>query len=728
MLEGSKLRRIFIALLMTMLVAQVAVPASSLAQEAADPAPDPTIASDQADYMPGELVTLRGEHWQPGEAVRIVVDDQEGRTWQRDTTVTADADGRILDQFNLPDWFVAVYSVSATAPSGTATTTFTDGNVRIQSAPSGVLFNATYTPYSSADCSTGAGTPSTAVVGSANNNDLQVGSNQGSSLRVQAAATASNPAGRPFSGWTTPEGVSTFFVIDSRTLCIFGFASGTRIYRANYANGNSPPEITATSGSVAVNEGATAVNTGTWLDANFSDTVVLSASSGSVTQSGTTVHGDWAWSLGTTDGPTQSQNVTITATDNPGLSDSVSFPLTVTNVTPSLTSPGNQSASTNVSQAFNLGSFVDPGADSPWSVTVTWGDGSPATTFSAGSAGSLGTQAHTYTTTGNKTVNVSVRDKDGATGSISFTVNVTTPVQAPTTLSVASASGTYGGNASFSATLRKTSDNTPVAGKTINFTRNGTSVGSATTNASGVATLSSVSLSGVNAGTYASGVGASFTADSTHGGSTGTNSLTVLRKELTGSFTTPNKIYDGTTAATVASRSLPGVIGTDDVTLNVTNARFDNKNVGNGKAVTADLALSGSSASNYSLSSAAATTTADITAKEITGSFTAQSKTYDGDTSATVTSRALSGAIAGDAVSLTGGTATFADRNVGTDKTVTLTGATLSGADATNYNLTSVSTALANITSKELTGSFTARTRPTTATPTPRWRAVRCRA
>ena len=49
-------------------------------------------------------------------------------------------------------------------------------------------------------------------------------------------------------------------------------------------------------------------------------------------------------------------------------------------------------------------------------------------------------------------------------------------------------------------------------------------------------------------------------------------------------------------------------------------------------------------------------------------------------------------------VSLTGGTATFADKNVGNGKTVTLTGATLSGRDAGNYILDSVATTTANIT------------------------------
>jgi hypothetical protein len=71
---------------------------------------------------------------------------------------------------------------------------------------------------------------------------------------------------------------------------------------------------------------------------------------------------------------------------------------------------------------------------------------------------------------------------------------------------------------------------------------------------------------------------------------------------------------------------------------------------------------------------------------------------YDGTTAATVLTRSLSGVVSGDTVSLTGGTATFADKFVGNGKVVTLTGATLSGADDGNYSLTSVATATANIT------------------------------
>jgi hypothetical protein len=87
----------------------------------------------------------------------------------------------------------------------------------------------------------------------------------------------------------------------------------------------------------------------------------------------------------------------------------------------------------------------------------------------------------------------------------------------------------------------------------------------------------------------------------------------------------------------------------------------------------------------------------EIVAMSLTGSFTANDKTYDGNTSATVSGTSLNGVVEGDDVSLTGGVATFEEANAGVGKLVTLTGASLIGRDACNYSLGSVGAGRATI-------------------------------
>jgi hypothetical protein len=104
----------------------------------------------------------------------------------------------------------------------------------------------------------------------------------------------------------------------------------------------------------------------------------------------------------------------------------------------------------------------------------------------------------------------------------------------PTVLSTISATGTYGGTVNLSATL--TSGGNPVSGKTIAFTLNGNASGSATTDASGVAALSNVSLGSIGGGSYPGGVVASFAGDSIYAPATGSNNLTVNQKDQTITF------------------------------------------------------------------------------------------------------------------------------------------------------------------------------------------------
>ena len=79
---------------------------------------------------PGETVTLTGSGWGPGESVHLFVNDSDGQTWSYSADVAADLTGGFTQQFQLPDWFVANYSVTATGAGGeTTTSTFTDSKV-----------------------------------------------------------------------------------------------------------------------------------------------------------------------------------------------------------------------------------------------------------------------------------------------------------------------------------------------------------------------------------------------------------------------------------------------------------------------------------------------------------------------------------------------------------------------------------------------------------------------
>jgi hypothetical protein len=100
----------------------------------------------------------------------------------------------------------------------------------------------------------------------------------------------------------------------------------------------------------------------------------------------------------------------------------------------------------------------------------------------------------------------------------------------PTITSVATASGTYGGTTTLSATL--TSGGNPVSGETISFSLNGNPVGSAVTNGSGTATLSGVSLTGINAGSYPGAIQASFAGDTVYAASSGTGTLNVSPQDV----------------------------------------------------------------------------------------------------------------------------------------------------------------------------------------------------
>lgn len=188
---------------------------------------------------------------------------------------------------------------------------------------------------------------------------------------------------------------------------------------AALAGTSQPPELTADGASVTVDEGSGAANTGTFSDPD-GDPVTLSASIGAVVDNG---GGIWAWNFATTDGPAESQTVTITGTDDKGAQGEATFELVVENVAP-IVDAGSDAAITSGETFEFSGQFSDPGVvDFPWSWEIDWGDGA-STLGSSPTQPATITRHHEFCAAGSYTIAFSVTDKDGDTGSATMLLSV----------------------------------------------------------------------------------------------------------------------------------------------------------------------------------------------------------------------------------------------------------------------------------------------------------------
>lgn len=192
---------------------------------------------------------------------------------------------------------------------------------------------------------------------------------------------------------------------------------------------------------------------------------------------------------------------------------------------------------------------------------------------------------------------------------------------------------------------------------------------------------------GTNAGSYtliASGSDGNYELSFVNG------TLTIERKAITGSITADGKTYDGSTY-TNTHGTLDGVINDDDLQFNTTGA-FADKHVGTGKQVTVSGSLGGGDAGNYVLTTNSITT-ANIDRKTITADIRALDKLFDGSLTATLEG-VLNGTISGDdvALQLSG---LFASLAPGENRV--LVDASLTGADAGNYQLVTPDSVTANM-------------------------------
>jgi len=246
----------------------------------------------------------------------------------------------------------------------------------------------------------------------------------------------------------------------------------------------------------------------------------------------------------------------------------------------------------------------------------------------------------------------------------------------------------------------------------------------------GTLTLTGLSASAASANYILSANATGFTS--------ATSSLNVTPVMVTPTVTVADKVYDGTTSADISARSLSGVLGGDNVSLGTSGiGNFASKHVGANKTVTVTgLALTGTGAGNYQLSSSSVSALASITPRAITIAAVAITKAYDGTTHAPAAPTITAGSLAaGDSATLTESftdklpgsskqlmpTSSINDLNGGNNYTVTLTAAesgiivpraitVTAVADSKVYDGTTSSAGVPVITSGSLlsgdTGSF----------------------
>ncbi|AEG31982.1 two-partner secretion domain-containing protein [Thiomicrospira cyclica] len=154
-----------------------------------------------------------------------------------------------------------------------------------------------------------------------------------------------------------------------------------------------------------------------------------------------------------------------------------------------------------------------------------------------------------------------------------------------------------------------------------------------------------------------------------------------------------SKIYEGTTSMSGVTLALDGLVDNDAVTVSGLGA-FDSRDVGTGLDYTINnLALSGADAGNYFLSGGGSFTGGNgkITPKEVTLNPQAATRVYDGSVDYTPTPDDLAFlsdllGVAGDTV--TSATLAFDNKNVGTSKTLTLSGVVIGdGNSGNNYTI-----------------------------------------
>jgi hypothetical protein len=467
------------------------------------------------------------------------------------------------------------------------------------------------------------------------------------------AASTPTIVSTPASGSTFPLGTTTVNVTatDGSGLQVTGSFNVTVVDTTKPVL-TLPANITAEATSAA---GAVVTFAPTATDTASTPTIVSAPASGSTFPLGTTT-------------------VNVTATDGAGLQVTGSFNVTVIDTTkPVLTLPADITAGAT-SAAGAVVDFAATATDATSTPTITYSK-NPGTTFPIGAT----------------TVSVTATDAAGNQATGSFIVNVTDTIAPETTIAGTPTALTNSASATFAFT--GTDIGSGVASFQVQLD------GGAFTTAT-----SPLTLTGLADGTHTfrvraiDAVGNIDATPATYTWTVDTTPPVITAASASGSYKAAfaTTIVANETPVTFAASGLPA-----GLVINPTTGKISGTPTQSGAFT---VALSATDAAGNTGHGTLALTIAQVNLT--VAGITAADKVYDATTTATlnVTGASLAGIIGDDNVTLnTSAVAgTFANKNVGTAKLVTISGLTLAGADAANYTFTAPTTT-ATITAKTIT-------------------------
>lgn len=246
-------------------------------------------------------------------------------------------------------------------------------------------------------------------------------------------------------------------------------------------------------------------------------------------------------------------SITQTASPNPVVKGSnITYTITLTNNGPSTASVAindllPKSSVSFVSCSASPNGVCDKGAGLNRTITFSSLAAGQSGTVTIVAAANVSTLLNGDIIANTSTVsNASAVDPLPANNSASTSVTVSAPLSA-TNFIVSNSTGSYTGTTNLTTTLKRTLNGAAVAGRTITFSLNGIVVGTAVTDANGIASLPNVSLflNGlpITAGTYIGGIGVSFAGDTQYAASTGSSTLTVNKATLTVTAQNATRVY-----------------------------------------------------------------------------------------------------------------------------------------------------------------------------------------